>query len=263
MKNLFYSSIICFIFSCTSNLTNERLSIPKEIIDLGALITEDLPERVWGGLMKHYGFDESNSFKVITQEFEFPDGLLSVNNSYLTIFNHGGPHIDAPSHVNLKGGIDSYSVDDFIGSLKVIDASDLPFGRTISLSEIKKHDIQPGDIVLIYTNYTLPKKNELPSRIALAQEAAKYLANLPVKAFGTDSFNVESDDNPTEVISETALQRIAPIHYEFLSKGIPIYEQLFNVDKLINKKKMFFVGQPLKIKDGDGMIVRPVVFVYE
>lgn len=263
MKNLFYSIIICFVFSCTSNRPNERLPIPKEIIELGALVTEDLPEQVWGGLMKHYGFDESNSFKVINKEFEFPDGLLSVNNSYLTIFNHGGPHVDAPSHVNQEGGIDSFSVDDFIGPLKVIDVSDLPFGRTVSLSEIKKHDIQPGDIVLIYTNYNLPEKNELPPRIALTQEAAKYLANLPVKAFGTDSYNVESDDNPTEVISKTALQRIAPIHYEFLSKGIPLYEQLFNVNKLLKKKKMFFVGQPLNIENGDGMIVRPVVFVYE
>ena len=213
--------------------------------------------------MQHYGFDKSNSFKVIHQEFEFPDGLLSVNNSYLTIFNHGGPHVDAPSHMNLKGGIDNYALEDFIGPLKVIDVSGLPFGRTVSLSEIKKHDIQPGDIVLIFTNYTLPNKNELPSRIGLTQEAAKYLVNLPVKAFGTDSFNVESDDNPTDVISETALQRLAPIHYEFLSKGIPIYEQLFNVDKLLNKKKMLFIGQPLNIENGDGMVVRPVVFVYD
>ena len=263
MKILFTSLIICFVFSCTSNVTNQRLPMPKEIIDLGALITEDLPEQVWGGLMKHYGFDESNSFRVINQEFEFPDGFLSVNNSYLTIFNHGGPHVDAPSHTNFEGGIDSYSVDDFIGPLKVIDVSDLPFGRTVSLSEIKKHDIQPGDIVLIYTNYILPKEEELPHRIALTQEAAEYLTNIPVKAFGTDSFNVESDDNPTEVNSETALQRIAPIHYEFLSKRIPVFEQLFNVDKLLNKEKMLFVGQPLNIENGDGMIVRPVVFVYE
>ena len=86
---------------------------------------------------------------------------------------------------------------------------------------------------------------------------------MSLKAFGTDSFNVESDDNPTEVISETALQRIAPIHYEFLSRGIPIYEQLFNVKKLLKMKEMFFVGQPLNIENGDGMIVSPVVFVYE
>ena len=155
------------------------------------------------------------------------------------------------------------SVEDFIGPLKVIDASNFAFGRTITLSEITKHHVQPGDIVIIYTKYVLPEQDELPHRVALTQEAAEYLANLPVKAFGTDSFNVESDDNPTEVISENALQRIAPIHYEFLSKGIPLYEQLFNVDKLLDKKNMLFIGQPLNIKDGDGMIVRPVVFVYE
>lgn len=263
MKYLIQIIFVIQIIGCSPNSGKHEIISPHEIIDLGALVTENLPERVWGGLMKHYGFDESNSFKVIHQEFEFPDGLLSVNNSYLKIFNHGGPHVDAPSHVNLEGGIDSYSVDDFIGPLKVIDVSDLPFGRTVPLSEIKKYDIQPGDIVLIYTNYTLPKKNELPSRIALTQEAAKYLANLPVKAFGTDSFNVESDDNPTEVNSETALQRIAPIHYEFLSKRIPVFEQLFNIDKLLNKEKMLFIGQPLNIENGDGMIVRPIVFVYE
>jgi kynurenine formamidase len=263
MKYMINIILIISIVGCTLKSGNQEFIPPSEIIDLGALVTEDLPERVWGGLMKQYGFDRSNSFEVINQEFEFPDGVLTVANSYLTIFNHGGPHMDAPSHLNLGEGIDSYEIDDFIGPLKVIDVSNLPFGRTVSLSEIMKHDIQPGEIVIIYTKYVLPEENELPHRIALTPEAAKYLANLPVKAFGTDSFNVESDDNPTGVISETATQRIAPIHYEFLSKGIPLYEQLFNVDKLLNKKEMFFVGQPLNIVNGDGMIVRPVVFVYE
>ncbi|MEQ3793662.1 cyclase family protein [Gilvirhabdus luticola] len=265
---LFFLSMV----GCKPKPSYQNFITPKEIIDLGALVTEDLPEQVWGRLLNQYGFEESNSFNVINQEFEFPDGVLSVTNSYLTIFNHGGPHVDVPSHLNLGWGIDSYEIDDFIGPLTVIDVSHLPFGRTVSLSEIMKHDIQPGDIVIIYTKYSLPDVDEMPQRIALSQKAAKYLANLPIKAFGTDSFNVESDDNPTnverddkltELISETAVQRIVPIHYEFLSKGIPIFEQLFNVDKLLTKKKMYFVGPPLNIKDGDGMIVRPVVFVYE
>lgn len=263
MKYIIQIILVFQLIGCSSNSGNQEFAPPGKIIDLGALVTEDLPVRVWGGLMKQYGFEESNSFKVINQEYEFPDGMLSVYNSYLTIFNHGGPHVDVPSHVNLGDGINSYAVDDFIGPLKVIDVSNLPFGRTVSLAEIMKHNVEPGDIVIIYTKYVLPEKNELPHRIALTLEAAKYLANLPVKAFGTDSFNVESDDNPSEIISVTATQRIAPIHYEFLSRGIPLYEQLFNVDKLLNKKEMFFVGQPLNIVNGDGMIVRPVVFVYE
>jgi kynurenine formamidase len=34
------------------------------------------------------------------------------------------------------------------------------------------------------------------------------------------------------------------------------------MEKLLGNEKMFFVGVPLNIKGGDGMIVRPVVFVY-
>jgi kynurenine formamidase len=52
------------------------------------------------------------------------------------------------------------------------------------------------------------------------------------------------------------------IHHTFLSRMIPVYEQLFQVDKLLGKGKMFFSGVPLNIKGGDGMMVRPVVFVY-
>ncbi len=56
--------------------------------------------------------------------------------------------------------------------------------------------------------------------------------------------------------------RAVPIHDSFLSRGIPVYEQLFNVDQLLGKENLYFVGVPLNIRDGDGMIVRPVVFVY-
>jgi kynurenine formamidase len=64
------------------------------------------------------------------------------------------------------------------------------------------------------------------------------------------------------VEAETGLRRIIPSHYAFLSRGIPIYEQLFNVERLVGKEDMYFTGAPLNIRDGDGMIVRPVVFVY-
>jgi kynurenine formamidase len=41
-----------------------------------------------------------------------------------------------------------------------------------------------------------------------------------------------------------------------------VYETLVNVDSLLEKSNMYFVGVPLNIKDGDGMLVRPVVLVY-
>jgi len=51
-------------------------------------------------------------------------------------------------------------------------------------------------------------------------------------------------------------------HQTLLSRGIPVYEQLQHVDRLLGRKRLYFVGAPLDIKDGDGMMVRPVVFVY-
>ena len=252
-----------FLSSCSSKNSNKDLQVPSEIIDLGALVTEDLPERVWGkALMTALGFDRSNQFEVIEWDFEVENGKFSGSNAYYTLFNHGGPHIDAPNHMNLGGGLDSYSIESFIGPLKVFDVSHFPKGRTVPV-EIFKDKVLPGDVVLIFTGYTPPQSDEaFPETIALTRETAEYLTSIPVRAFGTDSFSVANldDTNPVEADSETA--RAVPIHHSFLSRGIPIYEQLFNIDKLLDKQNMYFIGIPLNIKDGDGMIVRPAVLVF-
>jgi len=237
--------------------------LPREIIDLGTLVTEDLPERVWGrAFMAQMGFSENNTFDVRYWNVEFPDGMVSGSNSYFTLFNHGGPHVDAPNHMNLGTGLDSYAIESFTGPLKVVDVSEFPLGRSVPVDEIRSHDIRPGDIVLIYTGYTPPIEGDVPHRIALTREAAEYLAELPVRAFGTDAFNVDSDDNPKPVQSDSATERVGPNHYTFLTRGIPIFEQLFNVDRLVDEENMYFVGPPLNIKDADGMMVRPVALVY-
>jgi kynurenine formamidase len=213
--------------------------------------------------MSQMGLSQNNTFDVRYWEVEFPDGVVSGSNSYFTLFNHGGPHVDAPSHMDLGAGLDSFPIDAFAGPLKVIDVSEYALGRSVPLDAIRQHRIRSGDVVLIYTGYKPPTTDvDVPHRIALTREAAEYLATLPVRAFGTDAFNVDSDDNPTPVKSDSAVERVAPIHYIFLTRGIPIFEQLFNVDQLIGKENMYFVGQPLNIKDGDGMMVRPVVLVY-
>jgi len=256
--------VILLIIGCTTKHDTPDLIFPTEIVDLGALVTEDLPERVMGSrLASQWDFFRNNKFEIMRWEFEHSGETISGSNSIFHIYNHGGPHVDAPNHLDLGEGIDSYQLQSFIGRLKVIDVSSFPLGRTVGIEEINQHDINPNDIVLIYTGYKPPQSGDLPHRIALTQKAAQYLAKLPVRAFGTDAYNVESNDNPTPVAGESAIQRAQPIHFEFLSRGIPIYEQLFNVDLLLGKRNMYFVGPPLNIKDGDGMIVRPVVLVFE
>ncbi len=109
--------------------TSAAFPHPKEVIDLGALVTEDLPERVWGkGFMAQMEFTESNTFDVISWDF----GPISGSNAYYKIFNHGGPHVDAPNHMGLGSGLDSYAIESFIGPARVIDMSHLPARRSVT-----------------------------------------------------------------------------------------------------------------------------------
>jgi len=253
--------------ACSSDDQTPRAVFePQEVIDLGALVTEDLPERVWGkAFLAALGFTRPNTFDVINWEFEAEGGRVSGSNAYYTLFNHGGPHVDAPNHMSLGGGLDTYPVEAFAGPLKVFDVRQFPKGRSVP-PEVFSGSVRAGDVVLIATGYSPPETDDaFPETIALTPEAAEYLATIPVRAFGTDAFAVASLQDTTSVEAESEVARAFPIHHAFLSRGIPVYEQLFNVDRLLEKAptaSMYFVGVPLNIRDGDGMIVRPVVLVY-
>ena len=78
---------------------------PSEVIDLGTSVTEDLPQLVWGkAFLKQMGFTRQNSFDVIRWTFPMEGGSVSGSNGYYTLFNHGGPHVDAPNHMGVGGG---------------------------------------------------------------------------------------------------------------------------------------------------------------
>ena len=237
---------------------------PTAVVDLGALVTEDLAERVTGKkLLADYGLTRPNKFDVLRWESELPGGTVSVQSSYYTIYNHGGPHIDAPNHLGLEGGVDSYPVASFSGPLKVFDVSEFATGFSVPRDFLASQDIRPNDIVVIYTGYEPPPDEEtLPRIVTLTREASEYLANIPIRAFGTDAASVFNFQETPQVDAGSVIAMAAPIHHSFLSRRIPVYEGLFNIDQLLDKKRMLFVGVPLNIRDGDGMIVRPVVFVY-
>lgn len=234
---------------------------PRKIVDLGILVTEEQPESLWGKrMLSDMGFDRSNEFEVI--EWKYADGAISGSNPYFTLFNHGGPHVDAPNHVGLGGGLDTYDVEAFVGPLKVFDASEYGPGRTVPADLFEARDIRPGDIVVMYTSYTPPQEDEYPEVISLTREAAEHLAEIPVRAFGTNGLGVDSLNDQSPVSTDSALVQAAPIHHSFLSRNIPVFESLVNVETLLDEQNMYFVGVPLNIKDGDGMMVRPIVLIY-
>jgi len=256
---------LLMLASCDSGTPGRSADFsPVEVIDLGTLVTEDINQQIAGrAFLAINDTDRLNQFELVTWTVEIGGGTVSGSNAFYTLANHGGPHVDAPNHVGLEGGIDSYSIGAFSGPLRVFDVSGYSTGFSVPTTVFDRQGIEPGDVVMIYTNYQPPQDDKsFPDTVTLTRSAAEYLAKIPVRAFATDAFSVANLHQEAQVESKDLTAQVVPIHHSFLSRGIPVYEQLFNVESLIGKDRMFFVGVPANIRNGDGMIVRPVVFVY-
>lgn len=247
-------SCVTLLHVHSARAQDSAVPLPREIIDLGALVTEDLRERTSGTGM--VGRSERRmSFDFMRREN--PDGSITGMSSFLTLHSHAGPHVDAPIHFGAGGGVDSIPAERFAGKLAVVDATRYEPGYTIPLGEFEGLDLGPDDIVFIYTAYEAPTGDDQPITTTLTREAAEYLADIPVRAFGTDGWGVESFVRTGNPENDSY-----SVHQILLSQGIPLYEQLFNLDSLLDKEDMYVVGAPLNIEGGDGMMVRPLVLVY-
>jgi kynurenine formamidase len=227
--------------------------LPRQIIDLSPTMTEDLPVRIWGHrALKDLGFSDATEFRVIRGDQPF-----YFSNSYYTLFNHGGPHVDAPNHLERgASGIDSYPLESLVGPIRLVDVRGRPADQPIATTEFSDQVIVRGDVVILLTGYAPPSgAEELPAIRALSKEAAEYLAGIPVKAFGTDALSAD-------VWGLRGLPYEESVHHVFLGRRIPIIEQLTNVEALAAIRQSVFVGLPLKVKDGDGSPIRAAAFVY-
>ena len=152
-RSLFLSVTMALVTSCG----RPAEFAPVEVVDLGALVTDDLPQRMWGeGTLKMLNFTKQNSVELIRWALpvQGPDTVRG-SNAYYTLFNHGGPHVDAPIHVGLRGGVDSYRLESFSGAARVFDVRGSAPGRSIPVSVFQGR-VRPGDIVLILTGYRAP-----------------------------------------------------------------------------------------------------------
>jgi len=248
------------IISCSS----PKYHLPRDIVDLSPTITEDMPVRLMGQFFFNMlGMDPTVEFKHFVGE-----PPMYYLDSYITLFNHAGPHVDAPLHMFPNtAAVDEYDLERFFGNAKILDFSDRPGDDFVTLEEIKKFNIQKGDIVIFYCGYKVTKgPDEVPNYTVPTKEAAQYLADLPVKCYATDGLAV---DNMPMLIDRfgqgvTDLEEFGPVHYSFLSKGVPIIEGLQNLDAIASYGEVVFAGFPLKTsgKAGDAAPMRAVALIY-
>ena len=163
-----------------------------------------------------------------------------ANESTLSIESHCGTHMDAFYHM-LSSGKKAHEIplDKCIGEAIVLDFTRVRGG--ITGKELSKHPIGKNSVVLLKT-----RKNPMRSFdfgfTYLEKSGAEYLAGRGVKAVGIDQLGIERGQPNHDT------------HSILFRKGIVVFEGLEL--GVIKPGNYFFIGLPLKIKDGDGAPAR-------
>ncbi len=209
------------------------------IIDLTRPLTTEIP--VFPG-------DEAPKIEQIKQ-FD-NDGYQMKR---LTITTHTGTHIDSPSHLFKAGSaLDNIAPEQFFGTAIMADVSSAK--KTIEISDIKltKADIFNADFLLLYTGAeeTLETEGADAETPVLSQDAANFLASMPLKGIGFDAMSPDA-------IKSRELKN----HKAFFRSKMIIIENLINLKKLPSGKPFCLAALPLLVADSDGCPARVVAIL--
>jgi kynurenine formamidase len=205
----------------------------------------------------------------------FPGYPQPVKSSFTTIAENGyrayiwsfvehtSTHVDSPAHFYQDGPtIDKIPISRYVGNGVVLDFSKKPPKYSIHKEDIVKalattgvKDIGSSSVVLFYTGYTSKAGSpEWLNHPELSDDAAEFLASKGVNAIGFDA--------PSPDHGEITAGKLSgfPAHRILLPKEIAIYENLTNLDKLLNKE-FLFVGAPLYLVGGSASPVRALAIV--
>ncbi len=177
---------------------------------------------------------------------------------------HTSTHVDSPAHFFIEGPtIYKIPISRYVGNGVVLDFSSRPPKFSISKDDIVKAlqsagktDVGHGWVLLFYTGYTSKAgSSEWMNHPGLSEDAASFLASKEINAIG---FDAPSPDHGE--ISASGKSSGFAAHKILLPKEIAIYENLNNLDQLLNKE-FLFVGAPLRLIGGSASPVRALAVI--
>ncbi len=168
----------------------------------------------------------------------------------LNICTHVGTHVEAPYHA-LEHGINAGEMDlrKLIGPAAVVDFSDKGYSDPITRSEIEErgNHVQKDDIVLIRTGLSKQYGTSRYRRPYLETEAVEWLIGSGLKCLGIDCSGIENKQINSKQVN----------HRKLFSNGIPLIEDMNNLDKL-RENRVFFMALTLPVKGLDASPIRPL-----
>lgn len=171
---------------------------------------------------------------------------------------HTGTHIDFERHT-VEGGETAADVplDRVCGQALVVDLSHVGANHEITVDDLERHapEIQPGDIVLVRTDWTEKHWGDFPTYYMespyCSPEAAQWMVDRGAKAIGFDCFSEYCARLP-DFGSEDFI-----IHKVILENGSILMQQLTNFSKLPTDGRFQFFGPFIKIEGAEGSPGRP------
>ena len=176
----------------------------------------------------------------------------------LELGEHTGTHVDSISHMareHKSQSIDTMPLSMFYTEGICLDFSYKRYKELITVSEIEKalekanHTIKQGDTVLFYTDHYRKAygTENWPNGPGITIESAQWLGEKKISAFG-----VETMSPGVPGVSNKEVHRICG------RLGFTHYENMINLNKLVDRGRFRFIGLPLKIRGGTGSPVRAV-----
>jgi arylformamidase len=172
-----------------------------------------------------------------------------------TFAEHSSTHVDSPAHfVEGAMSIDRVPISRYVSQGLVLDFTGRPPRYSITRKDIETgmakagKKVGPGWALLFYTGYSNKSKTpEWMDHPELSEEASRYIVELGVNAIGFDAPG--PDHEPFSA------------HKILLPKTIGIYENLANLDKLLDRE-FLFVGAPLKLVGGSASPTRALAVIF-
>ena len=182
------------------------------------------------------------------------------SNTKLTLATHIGTHVDAPFHFHADGvTVDNMPLERYMGPALLLDLRQTAQSLTpLSVADLQQAGGMPDavrdKIVVLFTGWAAAESGGVrfySQGPYLSNEGAAYLADNGVNAVAVDFPIDKHPATPQSTIHDF------PVHRLLLGQGIPLIENLINLDQLAGREFELW-ALPIKLLDGDGAAARAV-----
>ncbi|RQG91829.1 cyclase family protein [Natrarchaeobius chitinivorans] len=171
--------------------------------------------------------------------------------------SHTGTHIDAPSHTEPDGrGLEDRPVSEYVFEARLVNVAPCRPRERIGPSDLPAdldESADPVDLLVVRTGYD--DRWNTDAYLDHPYLAPETAVSLREAGCGVAADTLNPDPTPTANASEDEPDGF-PVHRTLLGEGLPILENLRNLEGLPERFRLY--AFPLPLRNADGAPVRAV-----